>query len=75
MGDTERTNCGRPYGLLYQDPKTLCHESTDQIYGMTNIGILQCLDQVHVYVDTGYFTITLRSAIIISSTVMISYQA
>ena len=44
---------------MYQDPKTLCYESTDQIYGMTNIGIVPCLDQVHVYVDTGYFTTTL----------------
>ena len=30
MWDTERTNCGRPYGLLYQDPRTLCYESTIQ---------------------------------------------
>jgi hypothetical protein len=25
---------------------------------MTNVGIVPCLDQVHVYVDTGYFTTT-----------------
>ena len=49
-------------GLLYQDPKTLCYESTYQIYDMTNIGIVPCLDQVHVYIDTGYFTIALRTA-------------
>ena len=30
MWDTERTNCGRSYGLLYQDPRTLCYESTIQ---------------------------------------------
>ena len=48
---------------------------TDQIYGMTNIGTVPCLDQVHVYVDTGYFTTTMRTAAIISSTAMISYRA
>ena len=29
---------------------------------MTNIGTAPCLDQVHVYIDTGYFTTTLRTA-------------
>jgi hypothetical protein len=43
---------------------------------MTNlIGTAPCLDQVHVYVDTGYFTTTLGAAAIISSTAMISYRA
>jgi hypothetical protein len=44
---------------------------------MTNIGTAPCLDQVHVYVvvDTGYFTTTLRTVAIISSTAMISYRA
>ena len=59
-------------GLLYQDPKTLCYESTYQIYDMTNIGIAPCLDQVHVYIDTGYFTTTLCTATETSSTEMIS---
>jgi hypothetical protein len=39
---------------------------------MTNIGTAPCLDQVHVYIDTGYFTTTLRTAAVISSTAMIS---
>ena len=42
---------------------------------MTNIGTAPCLDHVHVYVDTGYFTTTLRTAAIISSIAMISYPA
>ena len=42
---------------------------------MTNIGTVPCLDQVHVYVDTGYFTTTMRTAAIISNTAMISYRA
>ena len=59
-------------GLLYQDPKSLCYESTYQIYDMTNIGIVPCLDQVHVYIDTGYFTTTLCTTTETSSTEMIS---
>jgi hypothetical protein len=39
---------------------------------MTNIGIAPCLDQVHVYVATGYFTTTLYTATETSSTEMIS---
>ena len=59
-------------GLLHQDPKTLCYDSTYQIYDMTNIGIVPCLDQVHVYIDTGYFTTTLCTTTETSSTEMIS---
>jgi hypothetical protein len=39
---------------------------------MTNIGVAPCLDQVHVYIDTGYFTTTLCTATETSSTEMIS---
>ena len=42
---------------------------------MTNIGIAPCIDQVHVYIDTGYFTTTLRTAAIIINTAMISHRA
>jgi hypothetical protein len=41
---------------------------------MTNIGTAPCLDQVHVYIDTGHFTTTLLTTTIISSTAMISYR-
>jgi hypothetical protein len=42
---------------------------------MTNIGTVPCLDQVHVYVDTSYFTTTMRTAAIISGIATISYRA
>jgi hypothetical protein len=58
-------------GLLYQDPNTLCYESTYQIYDMTNTGIVPCLDQVHVYIDIGYFTTTLGTTTESSSTIII----
>jgi len=61
-------------GLLYQDPDTLCYESTYQIYDMTNTGIVPCLDQVHVYIDTGYFTTTLGTTTETSSTMIISWM-
>lgn len=61
-------------GLLYQDPNTLCYESTYQIYDMTNTGIVPCLDQVHVYIDTGYFTTTLGTTTETSSTMIISWM-
>jgi hypothetical protein len=42
---------------------------------MTNIGTAPCLDQVHVYIDTGYFTIALRTAKISStSTIFLPIQ-
>lgn len=61
-------------GLLYQDPDTLCYESTYQIYDMTNTGIVPCLDQVHVYIDAGYFTTTLGTTTETSSTMIISWM-
>ena len=61
-------------GLLYQDPNTLCYESTYQIYDMTNTGIVPCLDQVHVYIDAGYFTTTLGTTTETSSTMIISWM-
>ena len=42
---------------------------------MTDIGIVSRLDQVHVYVDTGYFSTTLCTATEIISTEMISCLA
>jgi hypothetical protein len=45
------------------------------ISGMTNIGTAPCFDQVHVYIDTGYFTIALRIAAHISSKATISYRS
>jgi hypothetical protein len=42
---------------------------------MTNIGTAPCLDRVHAYIDTGYFTTTLLTAAMKSGTAIISYQA
>ena len=41
---------------------------------MTNIGTAPCLDRVHAYIDTGYFTTTLLTAAVKSSTAIISYH-
>ena len=38
---------------------------------MTNIGTAPCLDQVHVYIDTGCFTTTLLTAAMKSGTAII----
>ena len=56
--DTERTNCGRPYGLLYQDLRALYYGSIYH-WPAWDISIalyLNLVYQVHADFDTGYFT-------------------
>jgi len=57
MWDTERSNCGRPYGLSYQDLRVLYYGSTRHWTAWDIVIVTYPEDQIHATDVTGYFTL------------------